>query len=1014
MSVSPPRQLATEGLEVVTAVAALRVEGPRKHAATGVRIAQWCIPRSAFVYPPAVRITRVLTAALCLIWSPSASAGPRFERTFGSDDGLETGGVQALVQDSEGFLWMGGNAGLARYDGREFEPIAHTQIDRRVFDLDADGQGRVYAYVYGRGVWRLHGRDAVELLGPAGTPLRYAVRNVRVAPDESVWAFGEQGVFRYTPDATSPTRPLLGGPLASAEIWQVAFHPTDGSVYVGEGDRLWLVGTDGEAELLHEGVSMISDMLVADGALYVLAHNSDLLRLSDGRVEFLNRGPGPRGIALAQRGERVWVTNDERIGYVEPDGSVHWTRISAGGPMVVDSEGSLWFGNYSGLVQYPEPDTRVWGRDAGMSKAHARFVTRFHAGIAVTTWNEPGYVLSDPHAELVALPGGKSNDAGRQCVTPEGELIYLNRGGLARFGPEGVRWSPADVRYGFHCSQSRSGNAWVGYRRGFFSVPAGGEPQELVVPAVLDDGPEVSFEDSKGRLWVGSEEVICQADAAKALAGESQDWSCAELEGIAHATEFFEFEDGELWMGTNQGGLMRWTGSAWALIPESLRVTTQTIHSISGSAAGGVWLATPQGPLRVERVRGDGDNTGLARREHLTSWNGLPTDGVGDVFEDTDGSIWLATWSGLVRVPEQARHASRPAPRARFDGARSGGVDLDLARPIELPYGDNDLQLRFRAPALRDGRLLRFRMRLGPNDDWGQPVAGNSFNLVDLPPGDYLVSAQAMVDGGVWSRATLPFVFSVKRPWFWSPWPWFGMAAFFALAAWLAYRARVAVLLRMERQRMQIAMDLHDELGSGLGSIGLLANVAADLGDETGGQRELAEQIADTAASLGTSMSDIVWSLRPEAAQLQSLAARLHERAGILFPGAEPKLRFVQPDTWPSEELDLTARRNLYAVAVEAMHNAAKHARASELELFVGHDDSDFVIRVADDGEGFDYAAKCESETGGLGLRSMRLRVQDMGARLHVGPSDEGVGTVVEVRLARRPGQRESGESRLT
>ena len=213
---------------------------------------------------------------------------------------------------------------------------------------------------------------------------------------------------------------------------------------------------------------------------------------------------------------------------------------------------------------------------------------------------------------------------------------------------------------------------------------------------------------------------------------------------------------------------------------------------------------------------------------------------------------------------------------------------------------------------------------------------------------------------------------------------------------------------------MQIAMDLHDELGSGLGSIGLLANVAADLGEPAGGQRKLAEQIADTAASLGTSMSDIVWSLRPEAAQLRSLAARLHERASILFPGDVPTVKVVQPDTWPRDELDLTARRNLYAIAVEAMHNAAKHSRATHVELFIGHDASDFIVRVSDDGEGFDLEAMAASTTGGLGLRSMRIRARDMGARLHVGGRPHGGGTIVEVRLARRNRQRERGESRLT
>jgi signal transduction histidine kinase len=592
--------------------------------------------------------------------------------------------------------------------------------------------------------------------------------------------------------------------------------------------------------------------------------------------------------------------------------------------------------------------------------------------------------------------------------------LYLSRFGIESFRGESTRVMDKEIPYGFSCTAAPSGRAWLGYRAGASVVLETGEARDIQLPEEFDDGVEIVFEDHRGRLWLTRGERVCQGDAQIAVAGSQQDWSCTDFPGSNHAFDLLSFEDGQVWMATDHAGLFLFEEGRWIPHPGIDPSLGQTFGSLSHAPSGGVWLATPGGPVRVVRDPSAGAPHRLRVVEHLSHWHGLPTDGVGDVLEMPDGSLYATTWRGLVWIPEKTRRRERPAPIPRLDRVVSGGVESSKEQRLELEYGDNDLQLHFRAPVFRDARLLRFRVRMNAEEAWGTPSAANVLNFVNLSPGEYTVQAQASIEGGQWSEPTEAYTFTVRRPWFWSPWPWLGTLSILALIAFVTYRTRVAFLLRMERQRMQIAMDLHDEVGSGLGSIGLLANVAADFPGEGEAQRELVEQIAETANSLGTSMSDIVWSLRPEAGQLRSLAARLHERGNLLFPGEEPRFRINFPETWPPEQLGLTVRRNLYAIAVEAMHNAAKHSGASEVELELGWDDAEFLLRVSDDGAGFDYAAKADAETGGLGLRSMRLRAEDMGARLHVGSGGEGRGSSVEVRLARKKSQRQARKSRLT
>jgi hypothetical protein len=139
-------------------------------------------------------------------------------------------------------------------------------------------------------------------------------------------------------------------------------------------------------------------------------------------------------------------------------------------------------------------------------------------------------------------------------------------------------------------------------------------------------------------------------------------------------------------------------------------------------------------------------------------------------------------------------------------------------------------------------------------------------------------------------------VFEVLSPRYGTWWFRGLAAALVAGALLLAYRLRVASLLKLERQRMRIAMDLHDEVGSGLGSIGVLAGILARP-ELSGPQREdLTGRITGVARELSQSLGDIVWSLRTGSGNLDSLWAKILDRARPLFAGGSPALRIVAPD----------------------------------------------------------------------------------------------------------------------
>src|SRR5262249_36638498 len=172
----------------------------------------------------------------------------------------------------------------------------------------------------------------------------------------------------------------------------------------------------------------------------------------------------------------------------------------------------------------------------------------------------------------------------------------------------------------------------------------------------------------------------------------------------------------------------------------------------------------------------------------------------------------------------------------------------------------------------------------------------------------------ASADGSRWQDGEAHLSFRVLRPWYLQAWfvaLWIGAAA---LLAWSWHRMRLASSIRLERQRARIAMDLHDEIGAGLGGIGLMASLVAR-GDTSPDRRaELSGKIAEIARTLGGSLQDIVWSLRPGAARMESLAAHIVDRGQALFADGRPEFISTISEDLPAVALSLPVRREVLLI----------------------------------------------------------------------------------------------------
>lgn len=221
----------------------------------------------------------------------------------------------------------------------------------------------------------------------------------------------------------------------------------------------------------------------------------------------------------------------------------------------------------------------------------------------------------------------------------------------------------------------------------------------------------------------------------------------------------------------------------------------------------------------------------------------------------------------------------------------------------------------------------------------------------------------------------------------------------------LAERANVAIqnaelYERAQRagsleERQRLARELHDSVSQALYGIALGTRTARlRLGDDPHNAAEPIDYVASLAQAGLAEMRALIFELRPESLEQEGLIAALEKNAASIRAryGLDVRLELMdEPDC------SLAAKEALYRIAQEAMHNIVKHAGAHRVHLSLQADAEAIVLRVSDDGCGFDSAA---SFPGHVGLQSMSERAAKLGGSLDVA-STAGEGTVITARLAR-------------
>jgi signal transduction histidine kinase len=300
---------------------------------------------------------------------------------------------------------------------------------------------------------------------------------------------------------------------------------------------------------------------------------------------------------------------------------------------------------------------------------------------------------------------------------------------------------------------------------------------------------------------------------------------------------------------------------------------------------------------------------------------------------------------------------------------------------------------------------------------------------LSLPYGPYTFRVEAGRADQTWFENGASFQFLIPTPIWRTPW---ALAAYIVIGlifvAGVArlilarrYRHRLAALAAqqaMERERMRIARDMHDEIGSKLTKISFMSERAKrDLEGQEALARKL-DSIAGTSRELLQTLDEIVWAVNPHNDTLEHLAAYLGQYATEYLQNTAVECELHIPRGLPHHPLSAEARHNLFLAFEESLNNALKHGHPTRVRVDMRLAPSRFEIIVEDNGGGFDPAEAGAGPNGasagsrGDGLQNMRQRLDLLGGQCTIqSRPGHGATVILSVPLTFEPAAKPNGHT---
>jgi ligand-binding sensor domain-containing protein/two-component sensor histidine kinase len=991
-----------------------------------------------------------------------------------------------VLQDKNGFIWIGAQEGLLRYDGNNLEKYQNIPFDSNSISgnwvpaLAEDRLGNLW-------VSTLNGLNYFNQITEKFTQFKLVDENdstltsksipkMLVNDDSSMWiATTDCGVFFAKVDKKGKPkfthydftdRIELNDPKEKLQVWDL-YKDNDNCLWIGTVNA-GLIKLNIETEDVKQFINDPNDPTS-------LSHNNVRLIYPDNQgniwigtsSEFIGSGGG-----LNMLNPRTGKFTHFRHNPSDPRSlGSDWVF-----PFLIDSKGVLWANFFDGDIISINISEVLNNKNPDFRKSqHHKFNRSFYSiyedrnsNIWFCPFSRKLYKYDSNqnpfywYHRIVGSPNTMSA-SGTQC-------IYIDRLQNIWFGHSTSiidKYNPATGYYKSYNLQSldpsavkemrvmsmcedTNGSLWIAtFNNGLYKMDIEKETLQKIYSL-----PEEPFVIQNASIWcmliTKTDQILLGPPEKDLILFDPKTYHTQIIDlnptnnEVNRISSMYEDQDGTIWIGTFNYGLYKIN-----IVDDQFQIVEHYLYDKNNSNSlsydnvsdiirseiidtNALWIATANGFNRLDLES--------KAFKHFFKKDGLPDNLTLKVLEDNKGNIWVSCAIGIGRydiktgqwksfgtsdgMPFETFGGSRQNTAKAADGqlffSGSSGtigfypdqikenliippiyftdfrifnesVKLDTSilfkKAITLSHDQNAFSFEFTALNYTNPEKNQYAYKMeGFHDDWIYSGNEHTASFTNLDPGNYVLWVKGSNNHGLWNEEGTSILIIITPPW-WATW-WFRTIAFLALIGIVygIYRYRVNKILEMERLRVQIASDLHDDIGSALTRIAVHSEII-----QTTTEKEkvssASKRIGNMSREIITTLSDVVWSIDSRNDTVGDLIDRMRDFLETVFPAGSIHIAFKTKGLHFDQKVEQSLRQNIYLIFKEAVNNAAKHSGADEIKISMINGDGKFKLEISDNGIGMNES---EIHKGHHGIENMELRAKRINGKLKIEKLEKG------------------------
>ena len=986
-------------------------------------------------------------AGLTFLWSapapaldPSLDISQYAHTAWTVKDGFSLGNIYAITQTPDGYLWLGTEFGLVRFDGIRavpWQPPAGQKLPNvNVNSLLLTREGTLWIGTFAG----LAGLSGGKLIRVPEVGEQF-VSSLFEDSKGTVWigTMGDAGrLGRLYAMQGGRVQPYSQDVDFGRAVWAM-YEDSSGNLWAAAQSGLWRIKPSPPKQYPTR-TELIGFNRAQDGRLLVATHAGGLLQFVADKLEpyplrdasHLNRSMPDRDVdanrVVRDRDGGLWIGTVQRgLIHVYRGGTEVFTKADGlSGDIVLsvfeDREGDIWVATTGGLDRFRELPVITIAKKQGLSSdattcllatvdgsvwVAGRGLTRWNNG-QTTTFNKASGLPDDDVQSLF------QDDDGRIWASTVHGLAYFTSGSFAAVNA----LHSEKGHFIVSITGDQADNLWLSGMDALFHVRDGRLIDQISWPELRrrDLSAWVVLADrEQGGLWLGFRDGDVSYFKDRQLRAT---YTKADGLGAGPVVGLQLDRERALWVATNNGGLSRLKDGRISTLTTRNGLPCMGIHWSIEDNDGAFWLYTACGLVRIARSELNAWIADPNRRIQTTVWDAAdgvrirsgPATGSGPwIAKSTDGKLWFVTGEGVQVVDPHRLALNKVPPLVHIEQIvadhKTYWENLPGAVSMRLPPRIRDLTIDYTALSFVAPEKIHFKYKLeGQDTNWREVVNDRHVQYSNLRPGHYTFRVIASNNSGVWNENGDTLQFFVTPAYYQTNWFRALCALAFLVLLWAVYQYRLRQLqhefdITLDArvgERTRVARELHDTLLQKFqGVLPRFQAAIYKLPEDAVEARETLEAAVDQASEAITEGRDAVQGLRMSTVEKNDLGIAIRTIGEELAASNGFSAKFEVVVEGKPHNLHPILRDEVYRIAAEALRNAFKHARASQIEVEIGYGEKEFTLHVGDDGSGIDRDVLA-GRAGHFGLHGMRERSELVGGDLTIWSELES-GTEIEL-----------------